>query len=106
MQIANACWELYCLEHGITPDGDMAYEWKDYPIPDPHDTFFMETNAGKMVPRACLVDLEPTVIGMYQLTIFLQILFLYFLSSQSSFVEYLKTQTRNAKECSDSHDIV
>ena len=20
-QIGNACWELYCLEHGITPDG-------------------------------------------------------------------------------------
>ena len=20
-QIGNACWELYCLEHGISPDG-------------------------------------------------------------------------------------
>jgi len=21
VQIGNACWELYCLEHGIQPDG-------------------------------------------------------------------------------------
>ncbi|KAG7173559.1 Tubulin alpha-1D chain-like 2 [Homarus americanus] len=23
VQIGNACWELYCLEHGIQPDGSM-----------------------------------------------------------------------------------
>lgn len=23
VQIGNACWELYCLEHGIQPDGRM-----------------------------------------------------------------------------------
>ena len=23
VQIGNSCWELYCLEHGITPDGQM-----------------------------------------------------------------------------------
>ena len=23
VQIGNACWELYCLEHGISPDGVM-----------------------------------------------------------------------------------
>ena len=22
-QMGNACWELYCLEHGIQPDGQM-----------------------------------------------------------------------------------
>ena len=21
IQVGNACWELYCLEHGIQPDG-------------------------------------------------------------------------------------
>ena len=21
VQMGNACWELYCLEHGIRPDG-------------------------------------------------------------------------------------
>jgi hypothetical protein len=24
IQTGNQCWELYCLEHGITPDGDMV----------------------------------------------------------------------------------
>ena len=23
VQIGNACWELFCLEHGIQPDGHM-----------------------------------------------------------------------------------
>lgn len=23
IQVGNACWELYCLEHGIQPDGMM-----------------------------------------------------------------------------------
>ena len=23
-QIGNACWELYCLEHGIQPDGQVT----------------------------------------------------------------------------------
>lgn len=26
VQIGNACWELYCLEHGIAPDGTMPSE--------------------------------------------------------------------------------
>ncbi len=24
IQIGNACWELYCLEHGIQPDGQVS----------------------------------------------------------------------------------
>ena len=23
VQMGNGCWELYCLEHGIQPDGQM-----------------------------------------------------------------------------------
>ena len=23
IQVGNSCWELYCLEHGIQPDGMM-----------------------------------------------------------------------------------
>ena len=26
VQIGNACWELYCLEHGIGPDGVMPVQ--------------------------------------------------------------------------------
>jgi len=64
VQIGNACWELYCLEHGIRPDGTLptgqaqasnCYE-------ESFSTFFSETDAGKRVPRAIFVDLEPTVV--------------------------------------------
>ena len=33
---------------------------------DSFNTFFSETGAGKHVPRAVFVDLEPTVVGMCQ----------------------------------------
>lgn len=26
VQMGNACWELYCLEHGIQPDGMINEE--------------------------------------------------------------------------------
>lgn len=26
VQMGNACWELYCLEHGIQPDGHLGME--------------------------------------------------------------------------------
>ncbi|CAN4110249.1 unnamed protein product [Withania somnifera] len=46
IQVGNSCWELYCFEHGIQPDGMMP----------------SETGASKHVPRAIFVDHEPTVI--------------------------------------------
>ncbi len=81
--MGNACWELYCLEHGITPDGIMGPMHSDNPkdITSQHNgtstgtgernvctgdsfgTFFNETSHGKHVPRAVYVDLEPTVVG-------------------------------------------
>lgn len=33
---------------------------------DSFNTFFSETGAGKHVPRAVFIDLEPTVVGVYQ----------------------------------------
>ena len=24
VQMGSACWELYCLEHGINPDGSIS----------------------------------------------------------------------------------
>ncbi|KAL3074179.1 hypothetical protein niasHS_015009 [Heterodera schachtii] len=42
VQIGNACWELYCLEHGINSEGRFV--------------------DNKYVPRALFIDLEPTVI--------------------------------------------
>uniref|UniRef100_A0A8C1UB29 Tubulin, alpha 8 like 3 n=1 Tax=Cyprinus carpio TaxID=7962 RepID=A0A8C1UB29_CYPCA len=61
-QMGNACWELYCLEHGIQPDGQMPSDKTIGGGDDSFNTFFSETGAGKHVPRAIFVDLEPTVI--------------------------------------------
>ncbi|KYN40006.1 Tubulin alpha-1 chain [Trachymyrmex septentrionalis] len=62
VQIGNACWELYCLEHGIQPDGQMPSDKILGGGDDSFNTFFSETGAGKHVPRAVFVDLEPTVV--------------------------------------------
>ncbi|KAJ8665242.1 hypothetical protein QAD02_006904 [Eretmocerus hayati] len=62
VQIGNACWELYCLEHGIQPDGQMPSDKMLGGGDDSFNTFFSETGAGKHVPRAVFVDLEPTVV--------------------------------------------
>ena len=69
VQIGNACWELFCLEHGIQPngqkptsaadDGEGGFAMDD---DDSYNTFYSETGAGKYVPRAVFLDLEPTVI--------------------------------------------
>ncbi|KAG0290765.1 Tubulin alpha-3C/D chain [Dissophora globulifera] len=52
IQIGNACWELYCLEHGIAPDGEVASDKKASQFDASSSTFFSETGAGKHVPRA------------------------------------------------------
>ncbi|XP_068955208.1 tubulin alpha-1B chain-like isoform X3 [Petaurus breviceps papuanus] len=62
VQIGNTFWELYCLEHGIQPDGQMPSDKTIGGGDDSFNTFFSETGAGKHVPRAVFVDLEPTVI--------------------------------------------
>ncbi|CAH8261083.1 unnamed protein product [Arabidopsis lyrata] len=50
IQVGNACWELYCLEHGI--------QVRLLPI----SLSLLLHISGKHVPRAVFVDLEPTVI--------------------------------------------
>merc|ERR1712178_331809 len=62
IQVGNACWELYCLEHGIQPDGQMPSDKTIGGGDDAFNTFFSETGAGKHVPRCIYLDLEPTVI--------------------------------------------
>ncbi|KAJ6702764.1 TUBULIN [Salix viminalis] len=62
IQVGNACWELYCLEHGIQPDGVMPSDASVGGAHDAFNTFFSETGSGKHVPRAIFLDLEPTVI--------------------------------------------
>lgn len=62
VQMGNACWELYCLEHNIQPDGLMPSDKSVGVCEDSFNTFFSETSSGKHVPRALFVDLETTVI--------------------------------------------
>merc|ERR1712021_91663 len=62
IQVGNACWELFCLEHGIQPDGQMPSDKSIGGGDDAFNTFFSETGAGKHVPRSVFLDLEPTVI--------------------------------------------
>jgi len=65
VQMGSSCWELYCLEHGISPDGIMAKK-TETPGKDKFDdsftTFFSETGNSRHVPRALFVDLEPSVV--------------------------------------------
>ena len=49
-QMGNACWELYCLEHGLQPDGMLPSD-KAAGGDDSFSTFFSETGGGKHVPR-------------------------------------------------------
>ncbi|KAI6182996.1 Tubulin alpha chain [Aphelenchoides bicaudatus] len=57
VQIGNACWELFSIEHGVLPNGITIDE------PEKSlETFFSESSNGKYVPRTVFIDLEPTVI--------------------------------------------
>lgn len=61
--MGNACWELYCLEHGILPNGEMPSDKSIGVADDSFNTFFHETGSGKHVPRAIFIDLEQSVVG-------------------------------------------
>nr|KAF6355301.1 hypothetical protein mMyoMyo1_011472 [Myotis myotis] len=61
--MGNAFWKLYCLDHGIRPAVQMPRDKTTGEGDDFFNTFFSETGAGKHVPRAVFVDLEPRVIG-------------------------------------------
>ena len=58
IQVGNACWELYCLEHGIQPDGQMPSDKTIGGGDDAFNTFFSETGAGKHVPPLRVPRLE------------------------------------------------
>ncbi|XP_068084870.1 tubulin alpha chain-like [Anabrus simplex] len=62
VQTGNSSWELYCLEHNIQPDGYIVPDQEDLTHDDSFSTFFNEASTGKQIPRAIMIDLEPTVI--------------------------------------------
>ncbi|KAJ9662509.1 alpha-tubulin [Neophaeococcomyces mojaviensis] len=58
IQLGNAAWELYCLEHNLQPDGTVIDSGASTGSPD---VFFTETRGGKkFVPRSIFVDLDPS----------------------------------------------
>uniref|UniRef100_A0A8I3NAH7 Uncharacterized protein n=2 Tax=Canis lupus familiaris TaxID=9615 RepID=A0A8I3NAH7_CANLF len=58
VQIGNACWELYCLEHGIQPDGQMPSDKTIGGGDDSFNTFFSEMGAGKHVPSTVIDEVR------------------------------------------------
>jgi len=60
VQIATPCWDLFCLEHNIMPDGHMSVVHRG--LDTSFCPLFSETPSGKYIPRALLVDLEPATI--------------------------------------------
>ena len=44
-QMGNACWELYCLEHGIQPDGMMPSDASIGQADDSFTPFFSEVQS-------------------------------------------------------------
>mmetsp|Transcript_75054 Transcript_75054/g.160818 ORF Transcript_75054/g.160818 Transcript_75054/m.160818 type:complete len:503 (+) Transcript_75054:213-1721(+) len=62
-QVGSKCWELFCLEHQINPNGTRPHipdeeldDGKDHAF----ESFFSETSHGQFVPRAIFVDTDPT----------------------------------------------
>lgn len=62
--LGNNIWELFCLEHGIGKDGKLPTDIGD--SDNCYNTFFSDTETGRYVPRAILVDTEATVLGISQ----------------------------------------
>uniref|UniRef100_A0A1B6K471 Tubulin alpha chain n=1 Tax=Homalodisca liturata TaxID=320908 RepID=A0A1B6K471_9HEMI len=62
VQMGLSSWELYLLEHGLSKDG-FKENSAEGDINDTFTTFFEEIDgSNKFVPRAVMVDLEPSVI--------------------------------------------
>lgn len=68
-QIAYSCWQLYCLEHGIFPDGTL-YQTEGNKNGEDCNAFFGLTPDCHVKPRVLFIDLEPSVIDEIRLGIY------------------------------------
>ncbi|KAI4290744.1 tubulin gamma [Pancytospora philotis] len=57
-QVGNEFWRKIAGDHNIADDGVVGSE-----LDDRKDRFFYQTDCGRFIPRAVLMDLEPRVIG-------------------------------------------
>ncbi|KAG5441262.1 Tubulin alpha-2 chain [Clonorchis sinensis] len=63
VQISHALWELVCAEHGIYANGRKSEDAANQEnLEIGRDYVFREVLKDKFVPRALLVDLEPSVV--------------------------------------------
>lgn len=46
-QVSNACWELFCLEHGIEPDGYPHQGFRS--LDDSYYSFFAPTQVSLFI---------------------------------------------------------
>ncbi|VDM33282.1 unnamed protein product [Hydatigera taeniaeformis] len=63
-QMSSAFWELFCIEHGIDPEGCPVF-WEGQSgddLDEGRDVFFEETESGGFSPRTVIMDTEPLVI--------------------------------------------
>ncbi|KER27021.1 hypothetical protein T265_05852 [Opisthorchis viverrini] len=74
-QMGSACWRLYCLEHGIQPDGLTSNAGVGQAGDNSFSTFFNDTGSGRYVPRAVFVDLEPIVVGELRIGAYRQLFY-------------------------------
>ena len=63
VQFSNALWEQYCFEYFIQPDGNFYEKVVGANLEKSPNRLFKQSTLGKLVPRALLIDSEPTVIG-------------------------------------------
>ncbi|CAG9319229.1 unnamed protein product [Blepharisma stoltei] len=61
IQLGTTCWELFCLEHEIQPDGQISPD-KSISNDECLNAFYSETKEGNWLARAAFVDLEPLII--------------------------------------------
>ncbi|XP_049822697.1 tubulin alpha-4 chain-like [Aethina tumida] len=62
VNLAESCWELFCLEHGISLDGNIVGESRCH-IDDSFSSYFTVSAAGTVEPRTIMIDLEPSAIN-------------------------------------------
>ena len=61
IQTGIGCWDIYCLQHRIQPNGQLLSEKTVGGGNDAFKTFFSENGVGKHIPRVVYFDIEPTV---------------------------------------------
>jgi len=63
VQIGDALWELFCLEHDVCYSGKLKQKNRNNFDLSSNEILFEECSNGKFVPRSVLFDTEPSAMG-------------------------------------------